>query len=70
MKRKVLLCTFVISLIMSYTAFGQTLPYFDMRYLNDFKSLYVYEDFGDGLQEANICIRRSVNVTVGYEVSL
>lgn len=43
---------------------------FDMRYLNDFKSLYVYEDFGEGLQKANICIRRSVNVTVGYELSL
>lgn len=42
----------------------------DMRYLNDFKSLYVYEDFGEGLQEANICIRRSVNVTIGYELSL
>jgi hypothetical protein len=42
----------------------------DVRYLNDFKSLYVFEDFGEGLQEANICIRRSFNITVGYEISL
>jgi hypothetical protein len=42
----------------------------DARYLNDFNSLYVQEDFGDGIQNANICIRRSINLTVGYEFSL
>ena len=42
----------------------------DIRYLNDFNSLYVREDFGEGVQDANICIRRSINVTVGYELSL
>jgi TolB-like protein len=42
----------------------------DVRYLNDFGSLYVREDFGEGMQDANICIRRSINITVGYEFSL
>jgi hypothetical protein len=42
----------------------------DLRYLNDFRSLYVREDFGDGMQDANICIRRSINITIGYEFSL
>jgi TolB-like protein len=42
----------------------------DMRYLNDFGSLSVREDFGEGPQDANICIRRSINVTVGYEFAL
>jgi hypothetical protein len=42
----------------------------DVRYLNDFRSLHVREDFGDGMQDANICIRRSINVTAGYEFSL
>jgi hypothetical protein len=42
----------------------------DLRYLNDFGSLLVREDFGEGMQDANICIRRSINVTVGYEFSL
>jgi hypothetical protein len=42
----------------------------DVRYLNDFGSLSVREDFGGGLQDANILIRRSINVTVGYEFSL
>jgi hypothetical protein len=42
----------------------------DLRYINDFRSLYVREDFGDGMQDANICIRRSINITVGYEFSL
>jgi hypothetical protein len=42
----------------------------DLRYLNDFRSLSVREDFGDGMQDANICIRRSINITLGYEFSL
>jgi hypothetical protein len=42
----------------------------DVRYLNDFGSLSVREDFGEGMQDANICIRRSINVTAGYEFSL
>jgi hypothetical protein len=42
----------------------------DIRYLNDFSSLKVREDFGDGMQDANIEIRRSINVTVGYAFSL
>lgn len=42
----------------------------DIRYMNDFSSLKIREDFGDGMQDANICIRRSINVTVGYEFSL
>jgi hypothetical protein len=42
----------------------------DVRYLNDFDSLYVHEDFGEGMQDANICIRRSINITLGYEFSL
>jgi hypothetical protein len=42
----------------------------DIRYMNDFSSLYVREDFGDGMQDAKICVRRSINVTVGYEFSL
>jgi hypothetical protein len=42
----------------------------DIRYLNDFSSLKVREDFGDGTQDANIAIRRSINLTFGYEFSL
>ncbi|MDR1230667.1 MAG: hypothetical protein LBK61_04610 [Spirochaetaceae bacterium] len=42
----------------------------DVRYINDFGSLYVHEDFGEGPQDANICIRRSINITVGYELAL
>jgi hypothetical protein len=42
----------------------------DIRYMNDFSSLKVHEDFGDGMQDANIEIRRSVNFTLGYELSL
>jgi hypothetical protein len=42
----------------------------DVRYINDFKSLYVREDFEEGPQDANICVRRSINITVGYELSL
>jgi hypothetical protein len=42
----------------------------DVRYINDFGSLYVREDFGEGPQDANICVRRSINITVGYEFSL
>jgi hypothetical protein len=42
----------------------------DLRFLHDFSSLKVREDFGDGMQDANICIRRSINLTLGYEFSL
>jgi hypothetical protein len=42
----------------------------DVRYINDFGSLHVREDFGEGIEDANICIRRSINITVGYEFSL
>ena len=42
----------------------------DIRFLNDFSSLNVRNDFGDGMQDAKIMIRRSVNLTVGYEISL
>ncbi|MDR1786992.1 MAG: outer membrane beta-barrel protein [Treponema sp.] len=44
----------------------------DIRYLNDFNSLQVREEFddGSGTQDQNILIRRSINVTVGYEFSL
>jgi hypothetical protein len=42
----------------------------DIRYLHDFNSLLVREDFGDGLQDAKICIRRSINVSAGYVFSL
>jgi hypothetical protein len=42
----------------------------DVRYINDFGSLSVREDFGEGPQDANICVRRSINITVGYELSL
>ena len=42
----------------------------DIRYLNDFSSLNVRNDFGDGMQNAKIMIRRSVNLTFGYEISL
>jgi hypothetical protein len=42
----------------------------DIRYINDFGTIYVHEDFGEGPQDANICIRRSINITVGYEFSL
>jgi len=42
----------------------------DIRYLNDFNSLCVREDFGEGVRDANILVRRSINVTAGYEFSL
>jgi TolB-like protein len=42
----------------------------DIRFLHDFGSLMVREDFGDGLQDAKIGIRRSINLTFGYEFSL
>lgn len=42
----------------------------DILYMNDFSSLKVREDFGDGMQDANIAIRRSINLTFGYEFSL
>jgi hypothetical protein len=42
----------------------------EVRYLHDFNSLYVREDFGEGLEDKNILIRRSINVTAGYEFSL
>jgi hypothetical protein len=42
----------------------------DLRFLHDFSSLKVREDFGDGMQDANISIRRSINLTIGYEFSL
>ena len=42
----------------------------DVRYINDFNALYVREDFGYGVEDANICVRRSVNLTIGYEFSL
>jgi len=42
----------------------------DLRYLNDFSSLFVRNDFGEGIQNAKILIRRSINMTFGYEFSL
>jgi hypothetical protein len=42
----------------------------DIRFLHDAASLLVRENFGEGVQDAKICIRRSVNVTAGYEFSL
>jgi hypothetical protein len=42
----------------------------DLRFLHDFSSLKLREDFGDGMQDANIAIRRSINLTIGYEFSL
>jgi curli biogenesis system outer membrane secretion channel CsgG len=42
----------------------------DLRFLHDFSSLKVREDFGDGMQDENIAIRRSINLTIGYELSL
>jgi hypothetical protein len=42
----------------------------DIRFLHDFASLKVREDFGNGMQDAKIGIRRSINLTVGYEFSL
>jgi hypothetical protein len=42
----------------------------DLRYLNDFTSLAVREDFGEGVRDSNILLRRSINVTVGYEFAL
>ncbi|MDR1232621.1 MAG: outer membrane beta-barrel protein [Spirochaetaceae bacterium] len=41
----------------------------DVRYINDFRSLYVNEP-SEGIYDQNICIRRSINITVGYEFSL
>jgi hypothetical protein len=44
----------------------------DLRFLNDFSSLKVRDEFekGKGIEEANIIIRRSINLTIGYEFSL
>jgi hypothetical protein len=42
----------------------------DVRFLHDLASLMVQEDFGEGLQDAKIGIRRSINLTIGYEFSL
>jgi hypothetical protein len=42
----------------------------DIRFIHDFVSLAVREDFGDGLQDAKIGIRRSINLAMGYEFSL
>jgi hypothetical protein len=42
----------------------------DVRYINDFRSLYVRTGLDEGPQDKNICIRRSINITVGYEFSL
>jgi hypothetical protein len=42
----------------------------DIRFLHDFLPLLVHEDFGDGVQDAKIGIRRSINLTLGYEFSL
>jgi len=42
----------------------------DARFMNDFSSLFVRNDFGDGMQDAKIMIRRSINLTLGYEISL
>jgi hypothetical protein len=42
----------------------------DVRFLHDFASIMVREDFGNGMQDAKIAIRRSINLTVGYEFSL
>jgi hypothetical protein len=42
----------------------------DVRFLHDFSSLEVREDFGDGIEDANILLRRSINLTIGYEFSL
>jgi hypothetical protein len=42
----------------------------DVRFLHDFVSLTVREDFGDGMQDAKIGIRRSINISLGYEFSL
>jgi hypothetical protein len=42
----------------------------DVRFLHDFSSLKVREDFGDGIQDASILLRRSINLTLGYEFSL
>jgi hypothetical protein len=43
----------------------------DLRSLNDsFETIRVRDDFGDGVQDANICVRRSLNITIGYEFYL
>jgi hypothetical protein len=42
----------------------------DVRFLHDLASLMVCEDFGEGMQDAKIGIRRSINLTFGYEFSL
>jgi hypothetical protein len=48
----------------------------DLRFLNDrnknlnFETIRVRDDFGDGVQDANICVRRSLNITIGYELYL
>ncbi|MDR1232331.1 MAG: outer membrane beta-barrel protein [Spirochaetaceae bacterium] len=41
----------------------------DVRYINDFGLLYASEP-SRGVYDANICIRRSINITVGYEFAL
>jgi hypothetical protein len=42
----------------------------DLRFVHDFSSLKVQEDFSEGVEEANICLRRSISLTLGYEFSL
>jgi hypothetical protein len=43
----------------------------DIRYINDFNSLKIYEnEYGSTFQDQNILIRRSINLTFGYELSL
>jgi hypothetical protein len=42
----------------------------DVRFFHDFASIMIQEDFGEGMQDAKIAIRRSINLTVGYEFSL
>ena len=42
----------------------------DIRFMHDFSSLYVREDFGNGFQNAKICLRRVINIALGYELSL
>jgi hypothetical protein len=43
----------------------------DIRYINDFNSLKIYEnEYGSSFQDQNILIRRSINLTFGYELSL
>jgi hypothetical protein len=43
----------------------------DIRYINDFNSLKIYEDeSGSAFEDKNILLRRSINLTLGCELSL